>query len=132
MKIVIIIFLVALTVSSNGSNKIVYPIFNISKEIKEIGKNIKNDKFSDPCLDAALEALDNAFAFEQNGWGFCAAFQTTAQGYYDCSHGYTVLRQLQVEIIYANLTSCPSGNGQGVAINKRALTENEEDLVASK
>jgi hypothetical protein len=128
MKIILVSFFVALSVSSTGNNKIVYPIFTASKEI---AKDMKKDNFNDPCLDAALEALDNAFAFEQNGWAFCATFQTTAQGYYDCSHGYTVLRQLQVEIVYANLTSCPSGNGQGIAINKRVLTENKEDLMAS-
>ncbi len=130
MKILLISIFVSLAASSIGSNKVVYPIFNVSNEIKEIGKNIKRDNFNDPCLDAALEALDYAYADEQSGWSLCASIHTTGQGYYDCAHFATMVRQFQVEFIYANLTSCPSGSGFGWANNKKTLIGENEDLMA--
>jgi hypothetical protein len=94
MKIITLSFFVALSTNCFASNKPVYPALPVTKEIQQINHESATN-FNDPCLDAALEALDQAFANEQAGWNWCATVQTTGQGYYDCAHFFTQLRQFQ-------------------------------------
>jgi hypothetical protein len=130
MKITILLLFAALSINCFASNKPVYPVFKVNKEIQQT-KNKSVSKFNDPCMDAALEALDQAFANEQSGWSWCASVQTTGQGYYDCAHFFTMVRQFQVEYIYSTLQPCPSGNGYGWANNK-VLAKSKEDLIAAR
>ena len=69
---------------------------------------------ADPCLNAALNAQNQAFAFETSGWLWCMEVQSTGPGYTDCANAFTVLRQQMVAYIQSTFVPCPSGMGYGI------------------
>ncbi|MFN8307650.1 MAG: hypothetical protein U0T79_12800 [Ferruginibacter sp.] len=71
----------------------------------------------DPCLEAALNAIGNAFQLEQNGHDACAnsvisgGIQPSEYG--GCCYVFTQLRQYLVAQVINNFVPCPNG-GMGI------------------
>jgi hypothetical protein len=107
----VLLFISSLTLlASEGITK-KNSIFEQDK--KMLLKHITIFYSNDPCLDQAINAMNNAFAFANANISWCWQINTTPQGYADCSNFWIEWRRTTVANISATLVSCPEETGGG-------------------
>jgi hypothetical protein len=91
------------------------------KGAKKDGEKTQIVYSSDPCLDQALFAMNNAFSLANAMIDWCWTVNTTPQGYNDCSQFWIDWRRNVVADIYANMTSCPEEEFSGWQTRQKGL-----------